>query len=445
MRRVGGLMLPVAAAFLAGLLLCTALSKVRSHAPSTPRLHRRGGGSGGGLGSAAGGGFLSSSTALAPAPPFLHDRVLVSASIYYGRISNAKISLVEILALALASNRTAVIPKLEECGADGVEASFDALFDPAAFGRIAAVSVGGYDVARACRGDSAVYLGSASFSAPPPSVEYAGVAMRGVDPLAIAPPAPPHPAALGGPDTAAAAVAGEPYSSHFAPGLRADAARYMKDGTLPDKVLAREETCVILSRNFLSVNMARLPAAFAEVHAHLVPHPSIRAEVDAFMLRHELLAAPPTGAGAAAFAPFVAVHLRMKDFLTDAGHRSFGAACNAAPDLLVGHVRDMMAQWGAGAGAGGSGQPAAAPKLVVATDDYSVPCAARLRKEFPSAILLRDASRFLAASCKAALFDQEVLAASAAFIGDGKSSFSQAIHQIRTLRHGKPPASTLWL
>jgi hypothetical protein len=82
---------------------------------------------------------------------------------------------------------------------------------------------------------------------------------------------------------------------------------------------------------------------------------------------------------------------------------------------------------------------------VLATDDYGSACAAAVRRVFPGAIMLRDASRFSALSCRAALVDQEVLARSAFFIGDSRSSFSQAVHQIRTLRHMRNASTTLWL
>ena len=48
-------------------------------------------------------------------PPPILDRYIISSAVYYGRISNAKISISEVIGLALALNRTAVIPKLEEC------------------------------------------------------------------------------------------------------------------------------------------------------------------------------------------------------------------------------------------------------------------------------------------------------------------------------------------
>jgi hypothetical protein len=117
--------------------------------------------------------------------------------------------------------------------------------------------------------------------------------------------------------------------------------------------------------------------------------------------------------------------------------------------VLVKIVADAVEEWNAQA-------------VVLASDDYGAPCLSQLRAVMKGVarkswaqgrnklanlelILLRDASRFEARSCKAALFDHEVLGASAAFIGDGKSSFSQTVHQIRTLRYGRAVASTVWV
>ncbi len=368
--------------------------------------------------------------------------------------------------MALVTNRTAVIPKLEECGADGVEAAFDALFDPTPFRDLPLISIGAFDFVRACDGD-VVFIGTGSFPGNvPETVEYGGLSMPGYSTLDL--PAPWEEegdgvdagemrgwtdGSEGGPVTAASALKSEPYASYFAPGTPKNVMRYMVDPLLLDKVKARTERCVVLGRNFFSLNWARAEGAFKEVVSQLTPHPSVRTEVAKFLEHNDLEGKAPRrrgGAGRAAgkvvdslsssSSPggsgrrFLGIHLRMGDFLTDSGHISFGAACNRDPDVLVKHVKEMMEEHEAEA-------------IVLATDDYDVPCARRLRSEFgnDALVMLRDASVFLGTSCKAALFDQEVLGHARAFIGDGKSTFSMAIHQIRTVKQGMDPKSTKWL
>ena len=88
---------------------------------------------------------------------------------------------------------------------------------------------------------------------------------------------------------------------------------------------------------------------------------------------------------------------------------------------------------------------------MVATDDFSSPCFKGLVEKWGLAaaggrvLPLSGGSPFRGSTCSAALFDQEVMGHAAAFIGDKESSFSEAIHRVRTLRCGAPVASTTWL
>jgi hypothetical protein len=123
----------------------------------------------------------------------------------------------------------------------------------------------------------------------------------------------------------------------------------------------------------------------------------------------------------------------MGDFVSNPGHHSFGVQCNAEPGKLLQLVGQQLA---------------AHPhvrRIVVATDDYSSPCFLALQAEHPQLISLRRASSYRDSTCSAALVDQEVLGHSALFLGDSKSSFSEAIHRLRTLRCGASVASTVWL
>lgn len=374
------------------------------------------------------------------------DKFLISSSIYFGRISNAKLSLVELVGLSLLLNRTLVVPKLEECGADGVEAGFDTLFDPTGWSRASVISAGSFDFARVC-GDSAVFVGSGSFPGHPMPSNIDGVSIQAHNPADLLL---PRIKVLSGPESSGGAVNAEPFVTYFSKGLQNDVRNYMKEPLLPDKLLSRNEKCVVLGRNFLSVNWARMPSQFKEANNGLLPHASIRADVDAWMMRNALaptsFAGPSSSSASAATAAvslpggrgaapgqFLGIHLRMKDFLSDAGHRSFGARCNDNPNLLVDAVKGIM------------DKNPSIKSIVLASDDYGEPCAVKLRKSFENVVLLRDASVFKSTSCKAALFDQEILGSSAWFMGDCKSSFSQAIHQIRSLRKGADPKTTTWL
>ena len=408
----------------------------------------------------------SASSAAAPllsSLPPLRRRYLISSAIYYGRISNAKLSLAELLGLARALNRTAVVPKLDECGSDGADSSFDVLFDATALSREGALSLASFDVARECGGEGAAAFvsvgGGSQFDGPPAgsTVDFGGLRLPAFRARGLAPTTPEEavrPGAVegGGALAAAARAAAEPlegpffsgpatagealrdplFARYFAPGTAAEALpRFMVEPLLPDKLARRGEACLVLSRTFLSLNWARLPQAFAEVGRELQPHAAVRADAEELLARHGL-----------ARRAFLAVHLRMGDFLTDAGHASFGVACNRAPALLTDRLRALLDSEPALAGAGGGAE---GPSVVLATDDYNSACAAALRRAFPGALMLRDASRFSALSCRAALVDQEVLARGAVFVGDAKSTFSQAVHQIRTLRHARNVSSTFWM
>jgi hypothetical protein len=399
--------------------------------------------------------------------PSLEQKYLVSSGIYYGRISNARISLAELLGLALALNRTAVAPKLDECGSDGMDSSVDALFDASAFSRATLVSLAGFDFARLCS-DSVSFVSPSTFwgGGPQGEADFRGLRMPAVRSWELTSPLVPP---FAGPTTTEEAMRAFPFKEHYNVGLRDAAPRYLSDAMLPDKLASlpfSESRCLVLGKNFLSLNWARLGSEFSEIGRELLPHASVRADVFEFLERRGLRkSSDETGRGAASQfgralnldmytlrtsdRAFVAIHLRMGDFLSDSSHHSFGVRCNRNPSVLVKIVTDAVEEWGAEA-------------VVLASDDYGAPCLSQLRAVMKGdalgggsqggnklanleLILLRDASRFEARSCKAALFDHEVLGASVAFIGDGKSSFSQTVHQIRTLRYGRAVASTIWV
>ena len=391
-------------------------------------------------------------------PPLRH-RYLISSAINYGRISNAKLSLVELLGLARALNRTAIVPKLDACGSDGADSSFDVLFDATALSHEGALSLSSFDVARECGGEGAAAFVSvgggqdSEFDGPPTgaTLNFGGLQIPSFRAHDLAPKTAGEAAQSGatesdgtmaalprftgpyfsGPATSDQALSDPHFTRYYAPRLAAAVLpRQMVEPLLPDKLARRGEGCLVLSRTFLSLNWARLPHVFTEVGRELQPHAAVRANAEELLVRHGL-----------AQRAFISVHLRMGDFLTDVGHISFGVACNSEPTLLTNRLRSLLTSESEFADAGTSEEA----RIVLATDDYTSACARAVQREFPSMLMLRDASRFVALSCRAALVDQEVLARGAFFVGDSRSSFSQAVHQIRTLRHGRNFASTIWM
>lgn len=403
--------------------------------------------------------------ALSSLPPLRH-RYLISSAIDYGRLSNAKLSLTELLGLARALNRTAVVPKLSACGEDGADSSFDVLFDATALSHEGVLSLASFDLARECGDDGAAAFvsvggGEGELYGPPTGAtfEFGGLllpAFRADDispnTLEVAAQSSAvnfstdatigSAAGIGakaksfagpffsGPGTTSEALRDPLFALYFAPAFAAVALpSYMVEPLLPDKLALHGEACLVLGRTFVSLNWARLPHIFAEVGRELQPHAAVRAEAEEFLARHGLLRLT-----------FVAVHLRMGDFLTDIRHASFGLSCNREPALLTNRLRKLLDSDPALASAGVGGV-----RILLATDDYDSACAEALLHAFPGTITLRYASRFAVSSCRAALVDQEILARAAIFVGDTRSSFSQAVHQIRTLRFARHVSTTIWM
>ena len=225
-----------------------------------------------------------------------------------------------------------------------------------------------------------------------------------------------------------------PYDVHFLPTIRSWATEFMKDPLLPDKLATlHSHRCIILQGTFMSLNWARIPNEFEEVHRELVPNPFIQADVFDFLQKRKLVdATNPHCTSCFASVPFIAIHLRMGDFLTSDIHRGFGVDCNKNPDLLIPLIKSVQ-------------HAIKSLPIVLATDDYQSNCAINLQRKFPEIIVLNDVSRFHRNSCRGALFDQEVLGASSFFFGDKMSTFSQSIHQIRTIRYLKAYNTTTWI
>ena len=415
---------------------------------------------------------------------------MISSVIYYGRISNIKITLLELLAMAAAGGRTPVVPELSECAVDGYDRSFGGIFDDSTPLTRRALSLGSFDFAAACNG-SAVFIDPGHFPGGPHGTASLGdLRIPGEAPhfpvvnVVDLPPTPGdvvfgkaagH-ALLGtkGFTTTSEMAAGPIHSLYYAPGQRRTFEGYRKDPLLLEKVASRPEKCIVLGKNFQAVNWERAPELFVGAVRGLMPAPPIRAAALAFLGAHGLAGGGeggcPLGApsAAAALPPeamaralsrqeaereglagwgqqaqaqaqgqhFLGIHLRMGDFLTDDGHKSFGVVCNGDPEGTIGALV-----------AGALEKAPHLGKIVVATDDYGSACFQRgLKARWGDRVLtVQGASGYRGPTCSAALFDQEVLGHSGAFLGDKESSFSEAIHRVRTLRCGAPVASTTWL
>lgn len=429
------------------------------------------------------------------APPVVKsDQYLISTIIYYGRISNIKISLLDLLATALVSSRALVVPELSECAVDGYDRSFGGLFDDATPLTRHVRSFGSFDAHAACNGSVAI-LDPGPWSDAPTSFGGVDVGKKHVEHL----PAPPGVT----PDflTYAEQQAGPVHSSFFAPGQRRAYPQYRKDALFVEKIAALTERCVVLGKNFQSVNWERHPEPFVRALRSLVPAPPVRAAALDFLRDHGLaggtsagcprgrpeaaedlspadvkaLLSVPDGEGWGSSgtsasddggAHFLGVHLRMGDFLTDQAHVGFGVTCNKDPAILVARVRAALKAH------------AHLTRIVVSTDDFSSACYRGLVDAFgeeprasavarvealhragpekaaihaaasrPGGLVIptRGGSGYRGSTCSAALFDQEVIGHAGFFFGDAESSFSEAIHRTRTLRCGASAASTVWL
>ena len=337
------------------------------------------------------------------------------------------------------------MPNLVNCGLDGMDSSFDSLFDASAILSAGALALSSFNVARECGGEGAAIFvavgGDPHLEKPKDGegFELGGLRIPAVHARGLMPktpeeavrPVPGHYSS--GPTSVDEMMHDALYASYFAPRMAADSlVRYCSEPLLPDKLARRHESCLVIGNTFMSLNWPRLPGAFAEVGQELIPHASIRSDADEFLARQGLDRCP-----------FVAVHLRMDDFLTIESHASFGLKCNNRPEELAELLQKLLSSEHVLRGPARG--ECSGPATVLATDDYDSACAVAMAKAFPHTILLKEASRFVAASCRESLFDQEVLARSAAFVGDSMSTFSQAINQIRTLRFGRSTSSTVWV
>ena len=438
-------------------------------------------------------------------------KYLISSVLYFGRISNIKISLLDMIGASLESRRAFVVPELSECAVDGIDRTFGGLFNDALPLTRRIRSLASFD-ASACNGS--VYFvnaGPFKWEGPKDGAFFEdgadGTVHNGPDesPNAVE--------VMDGRVTLSsepligtkgflnidAQRSGPLHKNYFAPGQLQSFSRYALDPLFFEKIIKRPEKCVIFGKNFQAANWERFPSTFVRSVRSLAPAaPIYYAAVD-FLARHGLAGGAggcpkgrPSGAdtlsqdelsllsegktlpsawGTIDTDPneeggsrFLAIHLRMGDFLTITDFSGFGTKCNMNPSLLIDRVKASLIA------------NTLITRVVVATDDFSSKCytalAEALGEEPGASVIARQAARsenkggdnqhtfarpggliipvrggsgYKGSTCSAALFDQEVLGHSAEFFGESGSSFSEAIHRIRSLRCGAPALTTVWL
>ena len=364
---------------------------------------------------------------------FVHNhRFLISSRISYGRLSNMKISITEIIGLSMALNRTAVLPKLESCISEDVsedvnEVFFDDLFDTSAFSRVSIISTSSFDFDKFCGKEDVAVIrisNSVGQEVVDENISLNDIVLKGTLPF----------------KNVSLTSSSFPYNKYFLPIYTFWIPEYIKDHYLPDKLATLQNyRCIVLGTNFMSLNWSRLPREFEQVHKELVPSQFVRKDVQEFFRKLGLLSTSPNNLASINVKPFIAIHLRMGDFLKIDSHLSFGIECNRNPELLEIYVKEALKRY-----KNLSFDSESVPLIFLSTDDYESTCALNLQRKF-SIVVLNGVSSFQSASCSCALFDQEVLGASVMFLGDKKSTFSQSIHQIRTLRNLHGVDTTVWL
>jgi len=343
-----------------------------------------------------------------------------------------KISMAEVIGLALSLNRTAVLPVFENC-ADPNEAyfppSFDQLFDSSSFSRASVISKSDIDLTETC-GDNIIAV---SFGKYKSAINFHQIINITHSSEITA----QSPLFFGNDIPIDLALISYPYKNHFLPIVVSWGKDLIFDRLLPDKLATLHAyRCIVIEKNYLSLNWARLPKEFDEIHKELLPNSDIQADAVDFFQRNKLLKKSSSQCKILV-SPFLGIHLRMGDFLRFKEFFSFSRDCNNNPEILVDHVNSVLEN--SSLNFGREQLP-----IILATDDYNSKCVLRMKQDL-SVLVLDGESRFHNMSCFGALFDQEVLGSSAIFIGDKLSTFSQAIHQIRTLRNNFAADTTIWL
>jgi len=390
---------------------------------------------------------LSQHLVLAP----LNEKFIISSELpEFGRLSNMKMSIAEVIGLALVLNRSALLPRFDSCMYHpntvkhkedthftilNDDSSFEQLFDSSSFSHVSVMSYSGINLRRIC-GNDIISVSMAKVR------DNAKNSISDEIPVFLSDIHLKEPFLFGNDISLESSLKSYPYDKYFLPIVSEQWAKdLISDTLLPDKLASfNNHKCIVMGKNYLSLNWARLPSVFDEVHKELIPSPVIRTDVLDFLNRNHLLGEYDQSHCSFSIVPFLGIHLRMGDFLKYEYFHSFGRDCNENPEVIVMQIKkslEWFMRWS-------SERNGTFPPIVLATDDYDSKCVSRIHDEFP-VIILHGVSRFHSNSCRGALFDQEVLGVSSVFLGDKLSTFSQSIHQIRTIRNLHSVDTTIWL
>ena len=350
----------------------------------------------------------------------------------FGRFSNQRQQLLEALALANATGRTLLAPAFAACPLMPLAVLYDLDAAAAAGARTQPAS----QLRAACSGTGVVRLalsngGDDRFSWWQTPFVWGGLSWSVVTDFSTAvADAPPHLAYLAARTAASrSAPVYQTLITHTPPWIGLAAMPWW---------LAHYSTgadsCVLIEAPFFRVNLAAIPGAFESAVRALVPAQPLAAAVDRWFAVQNLQSYQ-----------VVAIHLRLGDM--SVGWSEFvPKACARLDDAqeAFAPITDFISRLAL-----------TRSPVILASDELDAPCAQALAHHLASyaatrVVLVRPAD-FQGDTlqppddCSAAILVHEALAQSAAFIGIRASSFTNAIHQIRLLRHGASPETSLLL
>ena len=396
--------------------------------------------------------FDSAATARAhhstPAATAGPPRYLIVHGITYGRFSNNLMGIGEAITLARASNRVLVLPaSMHRCGHERLDRLFNATALAASLplGLLFIINdeSASSELSSLCNSSSGRYLPLRDDENTAPVHSWKGMRWTRVPEQQL-----PYRfedvlfSVRRYASMPNASWLPPPYEELFAPGVPLfGLPQLLTDHFLPFRIMAAPDACLLVGSPFMNVNFALLPSAIEAVTRATTPSPAIERAREAWMRANELSAA---GVSAA-----LGVHLR----LTDIGNML--SRCQHAPSTFIAEVlqfgRRTLATVAAATSADSSSRRAggALDLVLLATDDIHSPCAQLVISG------LNASSRVVAVSlagipgvpasvgrCGEYVFIQDVLARTAALVGNGYSTFSSVVHQRRVVVYGARPNST---
>lgn len=370
-----------------------------------------------------------------------HAGYLVYGAFSASGYTNRKIQLMEAMAMALASNRTLLVPWL--CEQEPVTYLFDAARLRERVGVIEDTTIWRHpsekfepdvQLDHICGPEGVQVLLPSSFDSRPPQLEvkgnFRGVRWTGVKSQALTVAgSSSRPSRRNQPEAAAVANRHReyPYFEDFNAELaEATILRSNQDSELLLKLTGPSLSgarCLYVDHVFYSFHLGLVADLWPRLHAALLPSVSAERHVNEWMAQRGL-----------EHGNFISVHIRLDDMVpwseaTKACHKDQSRS-GVFRDALLTLIRRL--------GLSNS------YKVALATEDFQSPCVKALESEFPGVVHV-DLAKAKARSCWAAQHIQEVLGHGAAFVGTGRSSFSASIGWIRKYRYAFPANTTLLL